>query len=116
MPKPRATKPRREADVQTAILALLRAHSISAWKVGSGAFKVGDRYVKMGQRGMSDIIGIQPRYTPFGPSGRFLAIEVKRPGGKPTLEQAAFLATVRKAGGIAFVATSCDDVIRELGL
>jgi hypothetical protein len=48
--------------------------------------------------------------------GRFLAIEVKRPGGKLTLDQTAFLEAVRQNGGIAIVATSVDDVMEGLGL
>jgi Ni,Fe-hydrogenase III small subunit len=42
----------------------------------------------------------------YPPSGRMVAIEVKRPGCKPTPEQVAFLAAIRKNGGIAIV---CDD-------
>lgn len=49
--------------------------------------------------------------------GRFVAIEVKRPGvGVLTPLQEQFLHDVRAAGGIAFVAYSVDDVVRELGL
>jgi hypothetical protein len=103
-------RPRRERDLQVAILQLLRARGFPVWKVGSGAFRDGDRYIKMGQVGMSDLIGILP------PHGRLLAVEVKRVGAKPTPEQAAFLEIVREAGGKAFVARGCEDVIRELGL
>lgn len=48
--------------------------------------------------------------------GRFVAIEVKRPGCKPTPLQSAFLESIRRTGGIAFVAFSVDDVVRELDL
>jgi len=48
--------------------------------------------------------------------GRFVAIEVKRPGGKVTDGQREFLRKVTAAGGIAFVAYSVEDVVRELGL
>ena len=47
-------------------------------------------------KGVSDIIG-QLR------DGRFFAIEVKRPGEKPTPEQSEFLSLVNDAGGIAGV-------------
>jgi hypothetical protein len=74
----------------------------------------------MGTVGMSDIVGIV-RTTDgvhtYGPMvGRFLAIEVKNPGGEVSQEQAAFLQTVVRAGGIGFVARSCDDVLDKLGL
>jgi hypothetical protein len=100
---------RRERDIQSAILALLHARGVVAWKAGAGAFRVGDRYVKMGHRGVADIIGVLP------PAGRLLAVEVKRSGATPTGEQHAFLFSVRQAGGLAFVAHSTDDVAKELG-
>lgn len=43
-------------------------------------------------------------------SGLFLAVEVKRPGKKPTMEQNGELAWIRKAGGIECVATSLSEV------
>ena len=117
---------RRERDVQAAILAMLKARGIPAWKVGSGAFKVDGRYVRMGQKGMADIIAIKSiGLIQLGPAsapgretvvGQLVAIEVKSKVGKPTLEQRAFLDTVRKAGGIGIVARSCDDVVEALGL
>lgn len=54
-------------------------------------------------RGVSDLICIVP------PFGRFLAIEVKRPKYSPsdvTPEQRAFLAAVRKFGGVSGIATN----------
>ncbi len=93
---------RREKEIQRAILDLLHARGVLAWKAGSG-------YVKIGHTGVSDIIGIMP------PSGRAIACEVKMPGKSATLEQENFLASVRQAGGIAFVAHSVDEVAKELG-
>ena len=60
------------------------------------------------QRGISDLLGCYNR--------RMFAIEVKKPGGKPTPDQIAFLDAVRGAGGIGFVATSTEDVIEGLNL
>ena len=115
--KLRVVPPRRERDVQTEILRLLHAHRIPAWKVGSGAFRVGGRYVRMGQKGMADIIGLVPVDLPaVGAFGRFLAIEVKVKGRDITLEQLAFLDVVRRAGGIGLLAYSCDDVKKGLSL
>ena len=48
--------------------------------------------------------------------GRFVAIEVKGPGGKASPDQLRFLAEVRRAGGIGIVAYSIDDVIEALCL
>jgi hypothetical protein len=47
-------------------------------------------------------------------TGRFLAIEVKRPGGKPTPEQLQFIDTINQAGGLAFVAHSIEEVEKSI--
>lgn len=47
-------------------------------------------------------------------NGRFVAIEVKQPGGVISALQAAHIELIRKAGGIAFVAYSLDEVKRVL--
>lgn len=64
---------------------------------------------KFSLKGVSDIVGILP-------GGRFLAIEVKRPGNERgvTLEQRAFIDRINKSGGLAFVATSISDVRARL--
>jgi len=119
-----AIQPRRkERDLTNAILALLRAHGIAAWRTGVGAYRASyqgrERFVRVGTKGMSDIVGVVPVYPhaqKVGAIGRFLAIEVKTPTGKIRPEQTAFLQTVTRAGGIGFVARSVDDVIDKLGL
>jgi hypothetical protein len=47
-------------------------------------------------------------------TGRFLAIEVKRPGNKASPEQQQFIDTINEAGGLAFVARSVEEVERAL--
>jgi hypothetical protein len=63
------------------------------------------RAFKYGDKGIADIIGCFP-------NGRFLAVEVKLPGNKPTPEQLEFLDTVHQKNGIGIVATSLEDVMR----
>lgn len=58
----------------------------------------------VGNPGGSDLIG-------WTSAGRFLAIEVKRPGKNPTKEQRDFLDAVTLAGGIAGVARSVEDAM-----
>ena len=53
--------------------------------------------------GSSDLIGD----CPVNGIAVFLAVEVKRPGGKVTVEQHAFISSVNARGGIAL---SCDSV------
>ena len=70
-------------------------------------------YVRYGLGvGSSDLIG----WTRIGNRAVFTAIEVKRPGQKPTKPQAAFLLAVQQAGGIACVASDIlqvQDAIEE---
>lgn len=59
--------------------------------------------------GVSDILGVF--------KGKFLAIEVKRPQNKERpLDQKLFIDHINRNGGLAFFATSVEDVKRELGL
>jgi Holliday junction resolvase len=58
------------------------------------------------KRGVPDILAVV--------SGRFVAIEVKRPGGKPSKLQLAQLKRIEAAGGLAMIAESIDDVIAHL--
>ncbi len=57
--------------------------------------------------GSSDLIGW--RTLPSGVA-QFVALEVKSPGGRTTPAQAAFLHAVARAGGLAAVVRSIDDV------
>jgi len=89
-----------EKDITKAIRQVLGICGIFHWKQWQGPMSQ--------PSGVSDIIGIF--------KGRFLAIEVKKPGGKLTANQAVFLERISREGGIAFVAYGVDDVITRLGL
>jgi hypothetical protein len=107
-----------EAAVLDAVLKALDAHPKVAWAArmnsGAGKFQYPDgstsQFLRFGFKGMSDVLGMTTDH--YG--GRLLAIEVKRPTGRATADQVAFLETVRRNGGIAFIARSVDDVLREL--
>lgn len=116
---PRATE---QATVR-AILDYLALKGIFAWRQNSRVVMLPGREGKQrpyrmgGMKGMADIIGCVRHPCPVREChyedhkiGRLLAIEVKSAIGKPTPEQVAFLAAVVKAGGIAFIAKSLDDV------
>lgn len=100
----------REATIQKAIIAYLNLHPNVAWcvRLNSGVMTIEGRLFKASFRGCSDIIGQLK-------DGRFLAVEVKRPNRKPTDDQAAFLHKVSSNGGVALVASSIDDVERNIG-
>lgn len=97
----------REQDVQRSILEYLKLRQIYCWKQSTGGIKKSNgSYIPAALLGVSDIIGILN-------DGRFLAIEVKRPGGSASLFQKSFLDSISRRGGLAFIATSIDDVIAK---
>lgn len=115
MPTP--ARPRRlpiplERDVQRAILAYLRARGVLCWRNNTAKVAIpaeggkARRFLRAGLVGSADILGC------FG--GRLLALEVKRPGERPTPVQVAFLRSVQEAGGIAFWADGLDVAARVL--
>ena len=89
-----------EKQITRAIRQVLNVLHVFHWKQWQGPMSQ--------PKGVSDIIGIF--------NGKFLAIEVKRPGSKLTEAQAQFLDRVRDEGGIAFKAECVDDVILRLGV
>ena len=97
----------KESQIQKAIMDYLKRKKILCFKHRNvGIYKQATKsYIPLayGEKGISDIIGCLP-------DGRFLAIEVKRPGNKPSIEQADFLARVNAMGGLGLIAYSIDDV------
>ena len=106
---PRRNMARPEAACLVEVLRALNAHPRVAWceRQNSGALRAGGRFIKFGWRGCSDVLG---QLT----DGRFLAVEVKAPKGTANPEQIEFLARVRAAGGVAFIARDLRDVHRNL--
>lgn len=81
--------------------------NVGAVKIPDSGRKRGYRFVRFAFPGCSDLIGQTAQ-------GRFLAVEIKRPGEHPTAEQRAFLATVAQSGGVSGVARSIEDCRRLL--
>lgn len=67
------------------------------------------RFIRFAFPGCSDILGMLR-------GGRFIAIECKSSDGTLSPEQIVFLDLVTRHGGLAIVARSIDDVLRELPL
>lgn len=103
------TNDRPEAAALCEVLKALKAHPAVSWceRMNSGAARVGGRFIRFGFTGCPDVLG-QLR------DGRLLGVEVKAPKGKLRPEQAVMLERINGAGGLAFVARDCRDVIREL--
>lgn len=60
------------------------------------------------KRGTPDILAVI--------SGKFVAIEVKAPGGKASKLQIAQLKRIEAAGGVAILAESLEEVIAYLAI
>jgi hypothetical protein len=100
---------KREKDVLAELLRWLSLKGVFCWRNNSGAGTLrSGHFVRFGAPGSADILGL------LSPSGRFLAVEVKRPGGRPTERQGAWLEAVRAAGGVAVCASSIEEL--EAGL
>jgi len=90
-------------------------YPVRVWRQNTGKMiaehKGKTRMVSFGIPGQADITGIHNE------SGKRIEIEVKLPKRKNRLTpaQREFLESVRRSGGIAFVATSIDDIDNELG-
>ena len=98
-----------EARIQDEIRAVLGGiEGVAFWRNNCGLAKHFDekthavQLVRYGlATGSADLVGIV--------EGRFVALEVKRPGEKATAEQVAWLELVRRHGGFAAVVTSGDE-------
>lgn len=102
------TNDRPEAAALVEVLKALRAHPMVAWceRMNSGAARMGGRFVRFGWTGCPDVLGQLK-------DGRLLGVEVKAAKGRLRPEQSLFLGRIRDAGGVAFMARDCRDVLRE---
>lgn len=104
-----------EAMVLRGVLAYLHSDPrVLVWRSNSGAAMLPGKGgkpqpVRFGVRGQADITGL------VRASGRRLEIEVKRPGGKQTPEQADFERLVADAGGLYLLVRSIEELQTALG-
>ena len=106
-----------EAAIQQDVrLSLGKCPAVRMFRNNVGAIKAPDgRVIRYGlATGSADLIGWQTvTITPEMVGlhiARFVSIEVKAPKGRLTPEQETWRAAVLKAGGIAVVARSVEDV------
>lgn len=100
-----------EADIQTKILDFLEDKGFMVVKFHNGSHKVRGGFIRARKSsvGVPDIIGMTP-------GGRFIGIEVKKPGGVAASEQKAKVAQINASGGIAMIVESLGEVIQKLTL
>ena len=99
-----------ERTIQDACMEYLGMHPKVAFvhttTTGSLPVKGGYR-IKVGYPGMGDIVGMLY-------DGRFLSVETKQKGQKPTFEQYEFIELVSNYGGVAFYVDSVDMLTEKL--
>jgi hypothetical protein len=86
----------RESDVLAGALALLQMRGAIVWRCNAGMAFRGGQPIRLAPAGVCDIVGLLP-------GGRFIGVETKRKGGRLRPAQAAFLASVEAAGGVALL-------------
>lgn len=99
----------REQVIQQRLLARLGCRDdLTVWRNNTGMLHdANGAVVRFGLRGSADILGIAD-------PGLFVAIEVKRLGGKLRPQQAAFAAMVQRHGGIYLMITDVDAGVTAL--
>ena len=103
-------KEQSEQEIQKTIVDYLRIKGYVTFKHHSTGFTVRNGKVaafRYSEKGISDIIACSP-------TGRFTAIEVKRPKGTPSPEQIEFISQVNARGGLGFIAYSFDEVFNKI--
>lgn len=95
-----------ETDIQNAIRLELSKYGV-CFRMNTGVFKQGERTIKCGVKGMSDLLFIK--------DGRAYWLEVKTETGRPSAEQLNFLSVMRMHGCVAEIVRSVDDAVRAVG-
>lgn len=97
-----------EIDIQNAIRLELSKYGV-CFRMNTGVFKQGDRSIKCGVKGMSDLLFIR--------DGKAYWLEVKTSTGRIRPEQENFLAVMRDRYGCATgIVRSVDDALRVTGV
>lgn len=103
-----------ESSIQRAIRAKLGAMRIPMFRYQIGTFITSNgSFVHIGEKGVSDLIGMTPYVVKQEDVGRtiavFTALEVKTAKGALRKEQAPFLRMVNSIGGLGAVVRSPED-------
>ena len=101
-----------ESAVVDEVKKVIAATGLKVQRINTGCFQIGAgqnrRYIKTAEAGTCDFEG-------YDMHGRFLAIECKRPvGGKLSPAQAERIADINAKGGVAFVAHSGEEALKQL--
>jgi hypothetical protein len=104
-------KDRNHSEIQKSILEYLQLVGIDAIPIKSQGQWDPKKQIfrkKHGRKGIADILAVIP------PNGKSCFIEVKTANDSLSLEQRMFQEDMLRAGALAFVARSVDDVLDNL--
>ena len=101
-----------ESAVIQQVKQILKVTGLKIQRINTGCFTIGEganrRFIKTADAGTCDFEG-------YDNQGRFLAIECKRPsGGRLSPAQRERIADINRKGGVAFVAHSGAEVLKQL--
>ena len=101
-----------ESVVIGEVKAIIKATGIKLQRINTGCFVIGTgrnrRFIKTAEAGTCDFEG-------YDNTGRFVAIECKRPvGGRLSPAQKERIADINRKGGVAIVAHSGDEAYLQL--
>jgi hypothetical protein len=97
-----------EQALTRAVIQGLNATGLcTVWRNQSGRIQVRGGFMQLGPIGSPDVVG-------YARDGRFVGIEVKLPGEKPTLAQSDWRERIEQAGGVAGVVHGVAEAIELL--
>ena len=98
----------KETVIMHQIMAVLSAKGCFVMRTNSGVYfdSQGNR-ITIGFKGLSDLVG-------FRPDGRFFALEIKTPTGRPSKEQIKFVEFCMTRGAIAGIVNSVEGALKTV--
>ena len=101
-----------ESTVIQQVKQIIKTTGLKIQRINTGCFTVGEgrnrRYIRTADAGTCDFEG-------YDNTGRFVAIECKRPsGGRLSPAQKERIEDINKKGGVAFVAHSGEEALAKL--
>ena len=101
-----------ESAVIQQVKQILKVTGLKIQRINTGCFTIGEganrRFIKTADAGTCDFEG-------YDNTGRFVAIECKRPsGGRLSSAQKERIDDINAKGGVAFVAHSGEEALKQL--
>ena len=101
-----------ESAVIQQVKQVIKMTGLKIQRINTGSFQIGAgqnrRYIKTAEAGTCDFEG-------YDNTGRFVAIECKRPsGGRLSPAQKERIEDINRKGGVAFVAHSGEEALEQL--